>query len=231
MRTVPIRLAALLLAVPLACAQQDRDPVAEYRTLNRALNQAAKDKDAAARRDVVRRGLAIAAEYQGKDEAVRFLTFVVKNGFDDADAVTQALATLTKDHAANAAIAQALPFAERAVMMHPKAPVRPLLDAVLATNGDAECKALAHFARGRLQLVPGADAATRAAGKKDLETAATLTQDEDLKAQAAATIFEAEHLQVGCTAPEIEGTDTDGKPFRLSEYRGKVVLLDFWGFW
>jgi cytochrome oxidase Cu insertion factor (SCO1/SenC/PrrC family) len=30
------------------------------------------------------------------------------------------------------------------------------------------------------------------------------------------------------TAPEIVGTDQDGKEFRLSDYRGKVVLLDFW---
>jgi hypothetical protein len=32
-------------------------------------------------------------------------------------------------------------------------------------------------------------------------------------------------------APEVEGEDTDGKAFKLSDYRGKVVLLDFWGNW
>jgi hypothetical protein len=36
---------------------------------------------------------------------------------------------------------------------------------------------------------------------------------------------------VGKPAPEIEGEDVDGKPMRLSDYRGKVVLLDFWGNW
>ncbi len=30
------------------------------------------------------------------------------------------------------------------------------------------------------------------------------------------------------TAPEIAGVDADGKTFHLSDYRGKVVLLDFW---
>jgi hypothetical protein len=30
------------------------------------------------------------------------------------------------------------------------------------------------------------------------------------------------------TAPEIVGTDQDGKEFKLSDYRGKVVMLDFW---
>jgi peroxiredoxin len=38
-------------------------------------------------------------------------------------------------------------------------------------------------------------------------------------------------LVVGCEAPEIEGFDQDGKKFRLSDYRGKVVLLPFWGIW
>ena len=32
-------------------------------------------------------------------------------------------------------------------------------------------------------------------------------------------------------APEIEAPDLDGVKFKLSDYRGKVVLLDFWGYW
>jgi len=30
------------------------------------------------------------------------------------------------------------------------------------------------------------------------------------------------------TAPEIAGVDADGRTFHLSDYRGKVILLDFW---
>ena len=32
-------------------------------------------------------------------------------------------------------------------------------------------------------------------------------------------------------APEIVGRDMDNRPMKLSEFRGKVVLIDFWGFW
>jgi thiol-disulfide isomerase/thioredoxin len=36
---------------------------------------------------------------------------------------------------------------------------------------------------------------------------------------------------VSQAAPEIEGEDQDGKPMKLSDYRGKVVLIDFWASW
>jgi peroxiredoxin len=35
----------------------------------------------------------------------------------------------------------------------------------------------------------------------------------------------------GAPAPEIQGTDLDGKPMKLSDCKGKVVFLDFWGEW
>lgn len=48
---------------------------------------------------------------------------------------------------------------------------------------------------------------------------------------ARAAIFEIENLGVGKVAPELEGEDLDGVKFRLSDYRGKVVLLSFWASW
>jgi hypothetical protein len=38
-------------------------------------------------------------------------------------------------------------------------------------------------------------------------------------------------LAVGKQAPEITGVDLNGKSMQLSDYRGKVVVLDFWGDW
>lgn len=37
-----------------------------------------------------------------------------------------------------------------------------------------------------------------------------------------------EGVEVGQRAPEIAGVDLDGRSFKLSDYRGKVVMLDFW---
>ena len=38
-------------------------------------------------------------------------------------------------------------------------------------------------------------------------------------------------LNVGNVAPDFATKDADGVEFKLSDYRGKVVVLDFWGFW
>ena len=48
---------------------------------------------------------------------------------------------------------------------------------------------------------------------------------------AEAELNEIRNLVVGKPAPEITGEDTDGKPFKLSDHKGKVVVVDFWGDW
>jgi len=50
-------------------------------------------------------------------------------------------------------------------------------------------------------------------------------------AAAKGRLFQADSLAVGKTPPDLEATDTDGKSFKLSDYRGKVLVLEFWGFW
>lgn len=42
--------------------------------------------------------------------------------------------------------------------------------------------------------------------------------------------FEALEL-IGQAPPKLEGADLDNKPMDLAQYRGKVVLLDFWATW
>ena len=42
---------------------------------------------------------------------------------------------------------------------------------------------------------------------------------------------ELRNLGIGKTAPEVTGQDIEGKPMKLTDFRGKVVVLDFWGDW
>ncbi len=38
-------------------------------------------------------------------------------------------------------------------------------------------------------------------------------------------------FSIGMQAPDFAASDADGVAFKLSDYRGKVVVLDFWGYW
>ena len=38
-------------------------------------------------------------------------------------------------------------------------------------------------------------------------------------------------LKKGNLIPEITGEDLEGTEFKLSDYKGKVIMLDFWGDW
>jgi len=48
---------------------------------------------------------------------------------------------------------------------------------------------------------------------------------------AANELNEIRNLGIGKPSPDITGEDIDGKPFKLSDYKGKVVVVDFWGDW
>ena len=55
--------------------------------------------------------------------------------------------------------------------------------------------------------------------------------DRTVKEIAEGELLRMHAIGVGKPAPEIAGADADGHPFKLSDYRGKVVMLDFWGRW
>lgn len=99
-------------------------------------------------------------------------------------------------------------------------------------------------ARFRLALLVAEDAQrdltlTDMQRAKENETVVTILDelekedelDEILQRWIKDLKYKVTHLVVGCEAPDIEGFDQDGKKFRLSDYRGKVVLLPFWGIW
>ena len=49
--------------------------------------------------------------------------------------------------------------------------------------------------------------------------------------RADRALFELRNLAVGKVAPEIEGDDLDGRKMALGDFRGKVVVVNFWGTW
>jgi hypothetical protein len=57
-----------------------------------------------------------------------------------------------------------------------------------------------------------------------------LADGETVAQRANTELYTIQNLSVGKEALDIEGDDQDGHSFKLSDYRGKVVLLDFWSF-
>jgi thiol-disulfide isomerase/thioredoxin len=60
------------------------------------------------------------------------------------------------------------------------------------------------------------------------QVAQSLRQNVAMYRQKAAA---AQLLAPGSLAPELEGPSPDGKVYKLSSLKGKVVLIDFWASW
>src|SRR5262249_56456053 len=55
--------------------------------------------------------------------------------------------------------------------------------------------------------------------------------ESDAAKRAAGKLFRYTNLVIGKPVPDFETVDADGHAFKLSDYAGKVTVIDFWGFW
>lgn len=164
-----------------------------------------------------------------------------------ADA-TWAIARLIRDHAGDPALEDEMKPLRYAVYAVGTDALEPLFNAVRAAQPSPAMKSAAAFnlAYGWYEQIGAAAAdGRRTANAAESEKAAGgRTRGEQLFREIVRTypgtpgaesaeryIFEIEHLQVGMPAPEITGEDVDGHEIKLSALRGKVVVLDFWGYW
>ena len=67
-------------------------------------------------------------------------------------------------------------------------------------------------------------------GKKQ-KTAETTAQPAATETEAVDMSQYMPSLQIGTEAPDFEAPDVLGNPVKLSDYRGKYVVLDFWATW
>jgi len=95
---------------------------------------------------------------------------------------------------------------------------------------------LGEFLRGRYEKAyerkdPKATEMYQEAEKAFTAMSKKVAGNRALANQVKSALFELQKLSVGKPAMEIEAEDLDGKKFKLSDYRGKVVVIDFWGNW
>jgi hypothetical protein len=191
-----------------------------------------------------KRFLGLARAHPGDPISVEALLWVMTHRVDPKTGAEaeQAMEILAKDHFQDARISEICRLAANT-----ESPVaEKLLRAVAERNSQREARgsatlALAQFLKNRSDQEATKKQKARAeADLKEAEKYYQLVLDKyaDVKSdgeRAADTakqeLYEIQHLSVGKTAPEIEGEDGASKKFKLSDYRGKVVVLDFWARW
>ena len=172
-----------------------------------------------------------AEQYAGTDGAVPFLSWVTLKGRDQ-DASRNALAILVGEHAESAELIELASMLPRMSRRLGQEQTDDAIAILLELNPNKMVKA--HLINGQAQLVlrnRKASAEDRQAAIADLRKVVEMAEGTDLALSAAPAIFQEERLQIGMEVPDIIGEDLDGVPFKLSDYRGKVVVLDFWGDW
>ncbi len=187
---------------------------------------------------------AYAEKHAGEPEAIPALAWIVNNadgppgpGGDDESPAKWAVERLTRNHAASPALATHLPRLRYAGYYIGDKPLIDLYERVIETNKDQDAAAWATFNLGYTyyEKMPHPSGKTNKSDKPratDFFRRAVKDYAGTRAAErAAAYIYQIEHLQIGMNAPEIVGTGVDRKEIKLSQLRGQVVVLDFWGFW
>lgn len=247
MRTLLIFLLSLSAALSQDAATADIDKLLlDFDNTIRAHTQ----KLMAAKSDAERAELS--TQFPSPDKLAPTILGILKSPPNDATAVKalswlvsrctnlpqgqEAMQLLKDKYAASSGLLELLDF-----LAHAQPSVaEPLLRAIREKNPNTEEKAAATYGLGMILFAAG-DGDPQAAGKLAEATQyfqEMVTTYKDVVArgfklsdQAAAMLFELENLQNGRPAPEIEGKDSTGTPFKLSDYRGKAVVVIFWGSW
>jgi len=125
----------------------------------------------------------------------------------------------------------------RAVMMRSRAPgmSKDTSDALLVMIGQlassADVAAEAAYNRATMVDVRRGSLEERAPALERYRQVAANFPSTKYGRRAGGQVFKVERLQIGMVAPEIVGKDIDGNDMKLSDFKGKVTVIDFWGFW
>ncbi len=171
-----------------------------------------------------------AAKYQGDDRALLLVWAAVRTRDDGI--VTRVIDEVLEHHLDSIAV---IPLLENGLNLSrqlgpDKGKVFLSKFAYESKNDYVRAWAMYKIAE-RMGRGPNASEEEKAKRGEMMALVEELAAGTELGERINAPRFVEERLQIGMDVPEIVGEDTDGIAFKLSDYRGKVVVLDFWGFW
>lgn len=173
------------------------------------------------------RFMALADAHPDSPAAVDALVWVVQNGRVGPEA-DRALKTLHEKHLVSAKLGPVC----QSLIYSRNSDTESFLRDLMSRNPNHDVQGLACFS---LALVRERSSPSDAEKlfQQTIEQYGDVASymDKKLGDLAKANLFEMHELGTGKLAPDIEGEDVDGNRFKLSDYRGKVVVIDFWGDW
>jgi hypothetical protein len=174
-----------------------------------------------------------ADKYAGKEGATGFLAWLAKNAPKEESRA--AVAALFERHLQSPTMEDVLDSTPAFQRHHTPDEMKALLEKAIDGSKKPLAKAQAMVALAGLLAParsrnPVSDEDKQRAEELKRE-ALTLAPDTPLAWRIEGPQFEKDNLAIGMKAPDIKGEDLDGVSFKLSDYRGKVVVLDFWGDW
>jgi hypothetical protein len=178
----------------------------------------------------------LAEEAKGSDTAAKALIWVLRLADEDKAVAWSAVETLLEEHMQSPVMAELTGELRYASYQHGEAPVIEALRAIVDETPHETVRAGALFTLGAV-LFESQDEAKLKEGRTCFETVITdhgdlpYRGDSTYEAAAQAYLYELDNLRIGMTAPDFESVDENGVKWKLSDYRGKVVVVDFWGFW
>lgn len=185
------------------------------------------DEDKAPSREFLPKFKDLAGRAKGTDAGLRALMWILHNPQPgDSNSAGEAVDAILASYVESPKLESFVLELRNAGRKLGEDKVRDALKTLAEKSPHADVRAAALFAQA--MMVSGKEPAE---AKRMLEAVQKDYADTKYAKQAAGYIFEIEHLQIGMEAPDFDATDLDGKAFKLSDYRGKVVVLDFWGFW
>ena len=238
-KLVPLR--SVQKSVPIEKESDDKKPAEG--SAEEQLAKAKKEYEKALRTYTEKRqeASALAKEIYEKDPkadaALAAVEIMSQTGGMIGTASTKIYAEVAKNHFANPKIKPLMAMLARG------AAGEGFLEKVLESNKDKSVQAQACYmiAEATLALVDREKdkAKSDALAEKALtyferaknEFGDVVYQGDKMVNVAEGAMFSLKYLRPGKPVPEIEGPDMDGKTFKISDYKGKVVMIDFWGHW
>ena len=225
------------LALPALAEEKDQSLTAEYKQISGDFDKAQREfaetyqKTPEAERknlkfpDVAgysKKMLALAEKDPKSSAAADALVWALRRSYYDQSVGPQVIALLKEHHIESEKLGDACQM----LAYNNSKENREFLNTIIERNPHDKVKGAASLALGQMLANENPTEA-----EKHLNAVIEKYGSKNQKEQAKGALFEMHHLGIGKVAPEIEGEDVDGKKFKLSDYRGKVVVIDFWGDW